>query len=334
MAGGAVYYGCSSLGTACNQLVAARISVPTAAGSQLQAQFEANIASGYGFDIATAPASISFAPGAYAGSGHGIPGLAAVNYTLVVYDGLGSPVRGATDLVVRLRLCPALTLGGTSLSCSDDADSLLPVMFFTVEPSTGLCQVQSQEAMVCAVGFAAVEVQFSLAETSSDPGGLVPLTSRIYCLPCQPGQSKWVRAGYDGKAASWECRDCRAGQYVLDSNNPAYNCEDCPAGAVCSQSGLVGIVAGSTWLPDNTTGQYRLVSCPPGYQITNVDSITGLFSALAQACSLCPTSYFCGGGAASGTKCPAGTFSLAGSNSSDACRVAYFVQVVKSNDSI
>ena len=53
---------------------------------------------------------------------------------------------------------------------------------------------------------------------------------------------------------------------------------------------------------------YRLVGCPPGYEL------------VAQECLLCPASSYCLGGSAALVPCPDGLFSNPGSNSSSFCR--------------
>ncbi len=334
VAGGAVYYGCPSRGTACEIVVAARVAVPTSAGVQPLVRLRGNSADGYGGDVATAPARIAFAPGDPTGlanaaglSSYAVPGLVTLSFTLAIYDGSGAIVRGAADLVIRVRVCPtsanssseALEMG----FCSDSV-SLLPATFYPVDAVTGLCNASNQQPLACSVSSAAVIVQFSLAALTQ-ASGLVPLVHLVRCLPCGPGQQRKENSA--GTPAVWVCADCTIQQYVIDSNNVQYGCQDCPVGAFCNGSGLVGRVPGSVWVPDDATGQYRLMYCPPGYELINTDPVTGIFSSTVQACELCKARYYCPGSISKGIACPSGTYSPDGSNSSAACFEIFFVQV-------
>ena len=66
---------------------------------------------------------------------------------------------------------------------------------------------------------------------------------------------------------TWVCIQCEAGTYIVDPNNAAHSCEQCPAGAVCSGGALVGKTAGSVWEPD-VSGRYQLAGCPPAYSVS------------------------------------------------------------------
>ena len=122
------------------------------------------------------------------------------------------------------------------------------------------------------------------------------------------------------------CVKCDSNEYILNTNSSLYTCQPCPIGATCNGFTLQPKVAGSSWLAKNSTGQYVLISCPPGYELLN--TVGGVFSFTAQQCSLCPSSFYCLGAASGALPCPSGSFSPAGSSSNGACAVAVLVQAI------
>mmetsp|Transcript_36833 Transcript_36833/g.97898 ORF Transcript_36833/g.97898 Transcript_36833/m.97898 type:complete len:701 (+) Transcript_36833:1172-3274(+) len=118
-----------------------------------------------------------------------------------------------------------------------------------------------------------------------------------------------------------DCSKCSATQYIVDSNNSAYTCQNCPLGARCDGSTLTSLVPDAVWVADNATGRYLLKTCPPGYerQVTTLDS---------QQCVRCLPSYFCTGGIASKEICPTDTFAPLGSTTASACKSAVLVELV------
>eukprot|EP00292_Cryptomonas_paramecium_P002636 CAMPEP_0113722472 /NCGR_PEP_ID=MMETSP0038_2-20120614/37772_1 /TAXON_ID=2898 /ORGANISM="Cryptomonas paramecium" /LENGTH=2376 /DNA_ID=CAMNT_0000651725 /DNA_START=109 /DNA_END=7236 /DNA_ORIENTATION=+ /assembly_acc=CAM_ASM_000170 len=118
-----------------------------------------------------------------------------------------------------------------------------------------------------------------------------------------------------------ECIQCGSSQYVIDSNNSAFSCQNCPLGARCDGSTFTSLVEGAVWVVDNSTGRYILQSCPPGYewQGTTLD---------AQQCSRCEATFYCVGGTTPAVACRSGTYAPPGSNSSSACVPSVMVQVV------
>jgi hypothetical protein len=128
-------------------------------------------------------------------------------------------------------------------------------------------------------------------------------------------------------AAAQQCIECTKDQYVLDSNNSYYMCQQCPLGAVCDGVSIYGRVQGSVWQSDWQSGQYRLVSCPAGYELLNTGDSEGRFSYLSQQCSLCPSTFYCIGGSGTKAACPNSFFSTPGANASESCIPAVFVEV-------
>ena len=108
------------------------------------------------------------------------------------------------------------------------------------------------------------------------------------------------------------------------------SCQPCPIGASCDGTWLGGNVAGSVWVEDWSSGQYRLVSCPPGYELLNTAGDENAFSATDQQCSLCPASVYCMGGSTPSVACQRGLFSPAGTNSSHFCVNAVLVELIVS----
>jgi hypothetical protein len=62
--------------------------------------------------------------------------------------------------------------------------------------------------------------------------------------------------------AAQKCAPCAKIQYILNSNDPKFSCQNCPIGAVCDGSTLKGLVEGSVWEGNLEAGVYILKSCP------------------------------------------------------------------------
>jgi hypothetical protein len=124
-----------------------------------------------------------------------------------------------------------------------------------------------------------------------------------------------------------QCQPCRADQYNLNSSSSRFSCQDCPAGARCNGSSLQSLVAGAIWTPNFAQGVWVLSSCPPGYELLNMEGSTAIFSQVNQECSLCPTAFYCLGGATQRSACLQFTYSLPGATSASACFPAVFVQI-------
>ena len=145
-------------------------------------------------------------------------------------------------------------------------------------------------------------------------GGIYRLVS------CPAGYQLFNMIGGQFSHDIQQCLQCGKDQYIIDSNNSAFSCQTCPAGATCDGSNLYGLVVGSVWVANLVSGQYVLSSCPSGYQLQSA----------TQECQLCPPGYFCQGGAEPAQTCPSGYFSVSGANSSSACTRATFIYIVVS----
>ncbi len=288
VAGGAVYVECSTIGAACLAGLNATLALPLRDGPPPRIFFSrngaggpgwGNGAGGWGGDVGTAPARIAFAPGEPNVQNRSyIPGIEAINFNVVLYDGLGALIRGS-DSVARSRVCSSATSG----VCLDDAASLTAVSFVPFDPATGRAAVAGGAPLVCTGGAASSIVQFSVMGAS-----LSPLVVSVSCLSCPPTSSR--RNEPSGR--SWRCVPCRSNQFVVDSNNPAHTCRDCPAGAICNGSSLFGALEGSVWVVDLAEGQYRLTRCPAGFRLQATDSVTGRFSFVSQRCVACGMDQF------------------------------------------
>ena len=350
LAGGAVYVECTTFGPACVQMLDATVALPTSGDQLYKVLFNSNRALGWGDDLATAPAKIDFAHSEKPSFGPTIstssrflsprwalqsidqpliasqrrdsqaagtikqyvPGLEAINFTVVLFDNRSMVVRNSEN-VVRIRVCASVAEGG----CIDDAESLVPVPFFPFDPESGLCHVAGNQPIVCARGYSTVDIHFSVAGAP-----ISPLVTSVECLPCPDGSARQD----DIKRGSWKCAMCSADQYILDSNNPAYSCHNCPLGGRCNGRSLEALVAGEVWQSDPSTGLYLLKSCPPGYFLSNTDS-SGSFSHDSQDCIFCPATFYCLGGVTLKSACPQNAYAPAGANSSTACITATFVDV-------
>ena len=127
-----------------------------------------------------------------------------------------------------------------------------------------------------------------------------------------------------------QCLPCKQQQYILDSNNPAITCQDCPIGAVCDGSSLKGLVAGSNWVPDWSLGVFVLKSCPAGYVFHNTSSDSAVFNSLYQECEPCSPSFYCLGGTSQALACPTGTYSYQESTAISSCITVSFVSLTVS----
>ena len=59
-----------------------------------------------------------------------------------------------------------------------------------------------------------------------------------------------------------ECHECDTTQYIFDSNNSKFSCQDGPVGAICDGNSLREKINGSFWVADYETGIYLLEGCP------------------------------------------------------------------------
>mmetsp|Transcript_36466 Transcript_36466/g.96060 ORF Transcript_36466/g.96060 Transcript_36466/m.96060 type:complete len:1960 (+) Transcript_36466:49-5928(+) len=118
-----------------------------------------------------------------------------------------------------------------------------------------------------------------------------------------------------------DCIMCLPTQYIVDSNNSAFSCQNCPLGARCDGASFTSLVPGAVWVVDIITGRYMLQSCPAGFQKL-VPTVDG------QQCDRCSAGFYCLGGTDPAVPCKSGSYAPPGSNSSSACLPSIFVDVV------
>jgi hypothetical protein len=243
-AGGGVYIACEHLPMSCRDQMSKTIGLPISSGSSVQAQFALNYASKYGNDIATQSSKLSFAgPQQF----HYIPGQEALNFSVGMLDSMDQLVVGSDD-IVRVSIC------ALSNPICDDVSSLVLVGFYPFSPDFGLSRILHKQTVLCSLSDSSVVARLSLVAAPE----VLPLTAKIDCLPCQPGQSRTENQQY----GTWSCTKCQSGEYVVDPNNPAFRCQQCPQGAICDGDKVNGKVPGSVWAPDLATGRYVLTKCP------------------------------------------------------------------------
>ena len=243
-AGGGVYMSCEHLPVSCRKQMMKTIGLPVGTGSSILAQFAFNTAAKYGNDIATESSILSFV-----GSQQFryVPGQESLNFTVGMLDSVGELVVGSDD-IVRVSIC------ALSNPICDDVSSLVLVGFYPFSPDFGLSRILQKQTVLCSLSDSSVVARLSLVAAPE----VLPLTAKIDCLPCQPGQSRTENQQY----GTWSCTKCQSGEYVVDPNNPAFRCQQCPQGAICDGDKLHGKVPGSVWAPDLATGRYVLTMCP------------------------------------------------------------------------
>jgi len=130
--------------------------------------------------------------------------------------------------------------------------SLTPAAFYGFDLH-GFCRIEGKEIFTCGLNDTSVALEISIVGSS-----FPPLRKLLGCDPCLKGESR-KDIPLD---KTWNCLSCASEQYVIDPNNPLFQCQPCPQGAMCNGNDLVGLVSGSVWVPDLMLGIYRLAYCP------------------------------------------------------------------------
>jgi hypothetical protein len=238
---------CGNLPTSCRKQLIKPIGLPFGTGQRGAVQFASNTAWYFGNNLGTDASTLSLYAAA-AQQYQYVPGQDALNFTVVTYDALGSLVIGSQD-VVRIRICLL-----TSSLC-DDISSLVLVGFYPFEAGTGLCSVALKQTVVCSLtNNQSIVASMSLVMSTA----VNPLTVKIQCLPCRSGQARTNNYAL----GTWSCVSCNAGEYVVDPNDVAYPCVQCPQGASCERGVMRSRVSGAVWVADPSIRQNRLIRCP------------------------------------------------------------------------
>ncbi len=176
-----------------------------------------------------------------------IPGQEFLDVTLVRVDDLQSIVPPtAAESAVSSVLC------SLSNNNCNMFTAITPVAFYGFGVNN-VCYIRGRQLFACGIDENTTVLEISLVASN-----FLPLVTKISCLPCSKGQSR-KDVTSDKR---WMCVSCLPDQYIIDPNNPIFDCQVCPVGARCDGNTLVGIVQDSVWLADINTGQYRLSSCP------------------------------------------------------------------------
>jgi hypothetical protein len=277
-AGGAIFLSCSHVGPACESVLLAFNGIPSPGPLKRQfpkINFIGNFGSLYGDTVATEPATLKIDQQIELLQEKFIPGVAQLKFTILVYDGPGNKVRGA-GFVCRSRVC------SHSVSACSDLNILVPAQFHQMDDSGAFSM--SLSSVSCPLDSSEIYVQASLVSCED----LVLLLPPIQCAPCGEGQARTE----DLEKKVWFCVICNNDQYIIDSNNVSFRCQNCPKGAICDGKSLLGRVYGSKWVQNNNSGQYILVACPHGYQMTHYEGADLTFAYMNQECSKCSRNEF------------------------------------------
>lgn len=298
---------CAYIGTRCEELLTQLMGTSRLLSQGLKKlNFVSNQALLYGHDVATEPFVMRTST-SNDDIESVVPGIDLFIFSTTTYDGLGQQMLGLPQ-ICKVQVCDGECINRT----------FMPAEFLEMDTSSGSCRVELPS--VCPLGKESVSVLVSLQSYAS-----ISTLRHFTCLPCGRGQQKHV----DTKG-TWSCQFCREDQYILDPNDEDFTCQDCPLGALCDGHTLIGLVPGSTWLPNLGLGIYELVSCPPGYEGVFFEKSNVTLLHTNQQCSLCPSLYFCSGGVDLRTACPEGMYAQPGSKSMESCRPAEFLQMVTS----
>jgi hypothetical protein len=250
---------------------------------------EGNRADLYGDIIATLPTTFDFDRNQGRPPTVFVPGIDPLRESVTLLDDRGSTVRGS-DFICKSRVCIA------PQSACGDQDSLVVPEFHSMD-AYGQFMV-NQVHVPCSKRSNEVILQVSLVLYDQ----VLMSTSTIQCLPCTRGQSRVE----DSRQGVWYCVACADNQYILDPNNPAYSCQDCPVGAICDGNSLTGKVKGSVWRPDDSTGLYILEACPFGYERFGGGGSSNSQNQLSQRCSSCSVTQYIINSTYNCQQCPVG----------------------------
>ena len=308
-AGGAVYVECSNIGT-CAEAFDADNKI--GALPQLpKVEFTGSQASSYGYGdtLATLPASMRWQGGASLDveivPSRASAGRHDLEYLVVAVqslDAMGSVARGLEGVIIEVRVCRSRG------ACTIDS-ALLPVVYEPFDRETGVSSFSFQ--LECPLGSNEAALEVGLVRFTHVP----VLRTLIQCGKCPSGESKTE----DSTSGTWFCVACADNQYVMDPNNAAHSCQDCPAGGSCNGSNFTPLL-GSEWARDEAAGVYRIARCAAGSSIKREPY-------LDQSCVPCKAGYYCPGGNEIALKCPANTFSEPNATNKNTCVEADFVDL-------
>jgi hypothetical protein len=342
-AGGAVYVECSDIGSVC----AAAFDTTNKIGALPhlpKVEFTGSRASMYGDTIATHPAStrwyertpaaVKIVPSrASQCTDEAAQSLSSAYQQLVAavqpLDSFGSLARGLANtfskvlyiVTLHSKYTRALTVENL---CQEDVaevrvcrtlgpctkySATQPVFYAPFDDQTGVSSSSFQLECPLGMGGNKVALEVALVRFAEVP----VLRALIQCGQCRAGETRTE----DKASDTWFCVACAGNTYVIDPNNAAHSCQDCPAGGSCNGSAFTPL-PGSKWERDDAAGVYRSLGCAAGSFI-----VTAPYR--LQACLPCQAGYYCPGDAAPALKCPANTFAAPGARAKEACVEANFV---------
>jgi hypothetical protein len=162
-----------------------------------------------------------------------------VVFGVEVLDAMGQLIKGLDD-VLEVMVCGH---GGGTSECSKE--SVLSPVIFQAFDSQG--RSQGAYYVQCPVEQDTVVMELSLNRYFA----VKKLRAVITCGACRDGESKTeegqgllasntplqplasktpLQLSRASSKRTWYCKRCSVSQYVVDPNNPAHSCHDCPAG--------------------------------------------------------------------------------------------------------
>ena len=268
--GGGIYVACSAL-KECEE-VFDNENVIGALPELPKVELTGSTSSLYGDRLATQPAALTWYLGAPEGSqvvpsrtNQIVDAAQLLVFAVRPVDSLGSIAIGLDD-IVEVRVC------GATGECTKD-DLITPLVFATFDKISAVSSLEFQIECPIEEDKIAIEVELIKYEVPA-------LRASVNCGRCRPGESKTE----DSNTRTWFCAPCAENQYVVDSNNAAHKCQECPQGAECDR-GAFASVKGSTWEVDPVTGIYSIVGCARGSSIKKSPYIE-------QACLKCDSTQY------------------------------------------
>ena len=198
--------------------------------------------------------------------------------------------------------------GGICSYCPEGTYSIYPLFGGSniSNPFCISCPVQALQDGGCSRGGSSV--LFSLGEWR--------VVNGMYLLMgCPAGYQLINSVGGVFSNQIQQCLPCGSQQYVLNSHSSNFSCQPCPNFLECNGTQVRSRYPGAQYTINYRAGVYQLTGCPAGYEINYAE----------QDCVICPPLFFCPGSSSPSIQCPQSTFSEAGTNSSQLCLPAVFV---------
>ena len=294
--GGAVFVGCNTLGSTCLKTFDQHNTLGVL--PHLPKFSVKHNHGAYGNDFASNPAYLQVVDVGLDFTV--VPGQQRLELSVLAMD---SSLNRCTNLedVVQVLICRK------NDACSKNT-AVNTVNFYNSAPKSGVfhivqefqCPVVDEQTLVSSPFIHGI-IQISMVRYDS----IEKLNILVRCGWCRKGESRNIGYGVQ----TWTCEKCGANQYVMDPNNVAHGCKDCPAQASCDDGSLNPLVGDlkTHWKADTVSGVYTLQGCLAGYSL-----LKGL-------CIVCKPRTYCQGDASAALACPTGTHSASASTSAENC---------------